>query len=237
MLCTLQQEGVPAPSVPWSSAEAFSLAVESQVNERKPHQGVTGKNPGLHQRFAACNSTTALGVSWRQWSGTVPGARVTYEYDAFGNQITHTGTTPNNYLYRGEQWDPDLNLYYLRARYYNPLSGRFMSRDPNNPQLIGPDKIPIDPRMLHKYLYAEGDPVNGVDPTGRADYIESVFTLTYVSSPVEIYAAVIGRSLVTAFCFIAKTIVRSKAPPGLLPLGPIPGWPGPAAIVCTAFGY
>lgn len=53
-----------------------------------------------------------------------------YEYDAFGNRFTVSGSTPNNYLYRGEQWDPDLGLYYLRARYYNPLSGRFLSRDP-----------------------------------------------------------------------------------------------------------
>jgi RHS repeat-associated protein len=53
-----------------------------------------------------------------------------YEYDAFGNSLTVSGTTPNNYLYRGEQFDPDLGLYYLRARYYNPATGRFMSRDP-----------------------------------------------------------------------------------------------------------
>ena len=53
-----------------------------------------------------------------------------YEYDAFGNSFTQTGTTPNNYLYRGEQYDSDLGLYYLRARYYNPPTGRFLSRDP-----------------------------------------------------------------------------------------------------------
>ena len=35
-----------------------------------------------------------------------------------------------NYLYRGEQYDSDLGLYYLRARYYNPQTGRFLSRDP-----------------------------------------------------------------------------------------------------------
>ena len=52
----------------------------------------------------------------------------TYDYDAFGNKINSTGTTPNNFLYRGEEYDPDLGLYYLRARYYNPLTGRFMSR-------------------------------------------------------------------------------------------------------------
>ena len=43
-----------------------------------------------------------------------------YEYDAYGNSFTVSGTTPNNYLYRGEQYDSDLGLYYLRARYYNP---------------------------------------------------------------------------------------------------------------------
>ena len=43
------------------------------------------------------------------------------------------------YLYRGEQFDPDLGLYYLRARYYNPLTGRFMSRDPED----GEAPIPV----------------------------------------------------------------------------------------------
>jgi RHS repeat-associated protein len=61
---------------------------------------------------------------------------------------------PNNYyLYRGEQYDPDLNLYYLRARYFNPLTGRFLTRDPAAAQSA-------DPRSLHKYLYAAGDPVD-----------------------------------------------------------------------------
>jgi RHS repeat-associated protein len=84
-----------------------------------------------------------------------------YEYDAYGNLFTKQGSTPNNYLYRGEQFDSDLGLYYLRARYYNPNTGRFMSRDPE-------DGDQTDPKTLHKYLYTGGDPVNGWDPTGRA---------------------------------------------------------------------
>ena len=67
-------------------------------------------------------------------------------------------------FYRAEQYDSDLGLYYLRARYYNPLRGRFMSRDPDNPPLRDANGIPIDPKRLHKYLYANGDPVNGLDP-------------------------------------------------------------------------
>jgi RHS repeat-associated protein len=49
------------------------------------------------------------------------------------------------------------------ARFYNPATGRFMSRDPE-------DGKAKDPASLHKYLYAGGDPVNGVDPTGRTTY-------------------------------------------------------------------
>jgi len=58
-------------------------------------------------------------------NGTLAAGTITdtYNYDAFGNLITSTGSTPNNYLYRGEQWDSDLSLYYLRARYYNPMTG------------------------------------------------------------------------------------------------------------------
>ena len=89
-----------------------------------------------------------------------------YEYDAYGNSFTVSGTTPNNYLYRGEQFDPDLGLYYIRARYYNPETGRFMSRDPQ-------DNSPLKPNDLHKYLYAGGDSVNVKDPTGRGPLLDS----------------------------------------------------------------
>jgi RHS repeat-associated protein len=83
--------------------------------------------------------------SVRQLTNSAGAVTDSYEYDAFGNKINSTGATPNNYLYRGEQYDPDLGLYYLRARYYNPATGRFMSRDP----LEGQAK---NPASLHKYL-------------------------------------------------------------------------------------
>jgi RHS repeat-associated protein len=101
------------------------------------------------------------GGNVRQLTNAAGTVTDSYEYDAFGNEFTVSGTTPNNYLYRGEQFDSDLGLYYLRARYYNPLTGRFMSRDPE-------DGIFTDPKTLHKYIYADGDPVNLADPTGRA---------------------------------------------------------------------
>jgi len=102
------------------------------------------------------------GGSVRQLTNSTGQVTDSYEYDAFGNSFTKTGTTPNNYLYRGEQYDPDLGLYYLRARYYNPATGRFLSRDPEDGKFA-------DPATLHKYLYAGGDPANRIDPLGRAD--------------------------------------------------------------------
>jgi RHS repeat-associated protein len=84
----------------------------------------------------------------------------TYEDDAFGNLIAHSGTTPNAYLYRGERYDADLGLYYLRARWYNPVTGRFMTRDPYQGSIY-------DPASLHRYNYARANPANFIDPSGR----------------------------------------------------------------------
>lgn len=110
------------------------------------------------------------GGNVRQLTDVTGAVTDTYEYDAFGNALTTTGTTRNVYLYRGEQYDPDLGLYYLRARYYNSNTGRFMSRDPQDGQ-------PEDSASLHKYLYADGDPVNLMDPTGRG---AAEYQLTFV---------------------------------------------------------
>jgi RHS repeat-associated protein len=86
----------------------------------------------------------------------------TYDYDAFGNLIHSTGTTPNNYLFASEQFDPDLGLYYNRARYLNTATGRFWSMD----TFEGDSQSPLS---LHRYLYASLDPIDRVDPSGQFD--------------------------------------------------------------------
>jgi RHS repeat-associated protein len=85
-----------------------------------------------------------------------------YDYDAFGDLIAVEGNTPNLYLYTGEQFDEDLDLYYNRARYLDTDSGRFWTMDTFRGRLT-------DPVSLHKYVYASVDPVNGIDPTGLVD--------------------------------------------------------------------
>jgi RHS repeat-associated protein len=111
--------------------------------------------------------------SVRQLTNSAGVVTDTYTYDAFGVTLERTGTTPNVYMYRGEQYDPDLGLYYLRARYYNSLTGRFLSRDPLGGKAVVP-------RTLHKYLYAGGDPVNQIDPSGRGALFEFALVAAFV---------------------------------------------------------
>lgn len=67
----------------------------------------------------------------------------TYEFDAFGNLIAQTGNTPNEHLYVGEHFDANVGFYYLRARYLNPDSGRFLTLDSF-------EGMVFDPVSLHK---------------------------------------------------------------------------------------
>ncbi len=83
-----------------------------------------------------------------------------YDYTAFGGLLNQTGGTENLYLFAGEQFDGALGLYYLRARYYDQGSGRFTQMD----SWVGSN---YDPIKLHKYLYANVDPVTYTDPTGN----------------------------------------------------------------------
>ena len=147
------------------------------------------------------------GGSVRALTNTAGATTDTYEYDAFGNEFTISGSTPNNYLYRGEQYDPDLGLYHLRARYYNPATGRFMSRDPNA-------GTPLIPAMLHKYLYTGGDPVNHIDPRGRADLFGYAIRSNAAISEarlIDIYGCVADASLAAADLILNDTISAGSA--------------------------
>jgi RHS repeat-associated protein len=119
----------------------------------------------------------------------------TYDYDAWGNAVNTTGLTPNVYLYRGEQYDPDLGFYCLRARYYDSVNGRFLSRDPYAGN-------PADPISRHKYIYADADPSNLSDPSGMLVRIAPGRTATEYSFLVDISVA---------FAATASTVVVGKS--------------------------
>jgi|GEM_PF-5601760 RHS repeat-associated protein len=95
----------------------------------------------------------------------------TYDYDAFGNLIASTGSTPNNYRFAGEQFDPLLGIYYNRARYYDQRQGRFWSMDDFEGSLD-------EPLALHRYTFAVENPVNNVDPSGHDAEVDTLGALS-----------------------------------------------------------
>jgi RHS repeat-associated protein len=116
-----------------------------------------------------------------------------YTYDAFGLLLNRSGSTENDYLYTGEQYDPNVGFYYLRARYYNPANGRFLTMD------TWPG-MRFEPLSLHKYLYCESGPVGKWDPSGFA------YTLRGLAA--TIYGRAIIGSALGGFGYLASWLCQ-----------------------------
>ena len=82
--------------------------------------------------------------------------RNSYQYDAFGIPLETTEQLNNRIRYTGQQYDELTEQYYLRARYYNPVAGRFMQEDVYQGD------------GLNLYAYCGNNPVVYDDPSGYA---------------------------------------------------------------------
>ncbi len=86
-----------------------------------------------------------------------------YTYDPWGMPVGDETQTKemlsNLYRFAGYVWDAEISQYYCFRRQYDPILGRFTSRDPvaGNYQ---------EPMTLHKYLYCLNNPINKIDPSG-----------------------------------------------------------------------
>jgi len=85
----------------------------------------------------------------------------TYNYDSFGKPL---GATTIRFAYAGRDYDADTELYYYRARWYDPQARRFISEDP-----IGLNG------GINIYAYVGNNPINYTDPSGL-DWIYSQST-------------------------------------------------------------
>jgi RHS repeat-associated protein len=133
-----------------------------------PVQELSGTTPtanlltgGLDEYFARTDSTgtsnfltDALGSTSALTSST-GAVQTQYTFEAFGNTTQSGATATNSYMYTGREND-GTGLYYHRARYYNPVLGRFISEDP----------LGINSGDLNVYRYVGNNPINGSDPTG-----------------------------------------------------------------------
>ena len=91
-----------------------------------------------------------------------------YDYDPYGNQLTEADALDKNpYRYSGEYYDAESGYIYLRARYYDSTTGRFISEDP---AFDG----------FNWYAYCGGNPLNRWDPSGQAwyDWVPGIASVT-----------------------------------------------------------
>jgi RHS repeat-associated protein len=122
---------------------------------------------GVNQVFAAIKWNTVTSTAtpyWlltdrlgsvHEWTDNSTGSIVaTDTYDAWGNLIV--GSVGRAFGFAGMEWDPNVNLYEDRARYYDPTVGRFTSEDPWG--VIGSD--------VNQYRYGRNDPTAFTDPSG-----------------------------------------------------------------------
>jgi RHS repeat-associated protein len=92
--------------------------------------------------------------------------KMSYDYDSFGmansteydvNGIAKPMVTfRNSYTYTGREWDKETGLYYYRFRYYDPMEGRFILKDPIG--FAGGD--------VNVFAYTDNNPVNFIDSDG-----------------------------------------------------------------------
>jgi len=78
-------------------------------------------------------------------------------YDPYGNRLS--GNSTIDFQFKGEQPSADTGLTFMRARYYDPSTGRFISRDPV-------EGVLNNPQSQNGYSYAHNDPINKADPSG-----------------------------------------------------------------------
>ena len=96
-----------------------------------------------------------------------------YKYDAFGVEQNIDDADDNAFRYCGEYFDAETGTIYLRARYYSPSTGRFISRD----SFAGSNN---DPLSLNLYTYFHNNHISGTDSTGYlmyAIYLQAIISI------------------------------------------------------------
>ncbi len=146
----------------------------------------------------------------------------TYEYDAWGTILTKTGSIDNPIKYAGEYYDEELDMYYLRARYYDPQIKRFTSYDIEEGEILNP----LD---MNRYVYCRNNPIKYVDPTGKS--IALLISAGVVIIKGVVYVAGLAAGLIMAADLGKKVGEVLKTRKGSIQNAPKPpGTPGWDAI-------
>jgi RHS repeat-associated protein len=122
---------------------------DNPQNADEPLSEVSGSSTDYYEQDGL-GSVTSL--------SSAAGSRAnSYTYDSFGNPIALTGMLVNAFRYTARELDAETDIYFNRARYYDPVAGRFISEDPIRTR-----------GGLNFYAYTGNSPVGWVDPYGFA---------------------------------------------------------------------
>ena len=108
-------------------------------------------------------------------------------YKPFGEIVVLTDNSAVKFKYAGE-WLDGTGLYYLRARYYDPAVGRFVSQDP----VLGALSVP---QTHNRYAYVVNNPLKYTDPSGEFIFLFFLAAvLIGATLNTGIYAATCGET-------------------------------------------
>jgi RHS repeat-associated protein len=163
-----------APSVP-GGLESPQLVMDAAGNPVGAY--VYAGNEPLMRLDAAGNPVYYLTDAIGSTIGLVDGNGqevAEFQYDSFGNLRSGSGALPGNlggdFRFQGQWLDGATGLYHMRARYYDPQTGRFVSRDPV-------DLLEMEPESGNLYQFAYGNPHVYSDPTGMITLSELNFAI------------------------------------------------------------
>ncbi len=145
---------------------------------------------------------------------------ISYIYDAWGNfemeyedAAFDYNAERNPLTYRGYYYDSDLGLYYLRSRYYDPNTGRFIS--PDNIDVIG--ATPMDLTDKNLFAYCDNNPVMRVDEDGEF-WIPALIGAVINVTTTFIAAVVTGQDYTLVDVAVNAVAGAANAIPGVGPL-------------------
>lgn len=128
-----------------------------------------------------------------------------YCYDPYGNLTFGTPTGINYYGYNSESTDTNTELQYLRARYYSPANGNFISED----TYLG---TTTEPLSRNRYAYVANNPLNYRDPSGHVAAKGAALTAVGAT---KIPAATVGKvvsgskAITSSVTNVGKNLVNS----------------------------
>ena len=148
---------LPAFTLTTATISSRKLTLSGAVVARYS-QGLNIDEPLAMLRSSATSFYHADGLGTVTSLSNAAGALAqTYAFDSIGNQTATCGSLTNSFQHTGRESDSETDLYYYRARYYDPQTGRFLSEDPTDFRA-----------GINFYRYVRNNATNWVDPTGLA---------------------------------------------------------------------